>query len=108
MECIMIYICTHITLALSNDVFKVPHTGLVNLSSINHIIKKNEHVYTFMQIFILIKAYIMFYVCVHISLVLSNDDSEEPDTGLVNLSSINHTIKTNSIYIHSCKWLNQS
>ena len=95
MTYIMLYICTNISLVLSNDVSEVPDTGLINLSSINHIIKTNVHLYTCVQILLSLMACIVLYIYTNISLMLLNDVSEVPDTSLMNVSSINHIIKAN-------------
>ena len=100
MSYIILYICTNISLLLSNIDSPVPATGLVNVSSINHIIITNEHVHTFLQIFISAISCIIIYICINISLVMSKNDSMLPSTGLVNLSSINHITKTNE-YLHT-------
>ena len=44
---VMPFTCMYISLVLSNDVKEDPDIGLVNFSSINHIITTNEHLYTF-------------------------------------------------------------
>ena len=60
----------------------------------NHNIKSNEHVYIFVLLIVSIMACIMIYICKYLPLVLSNDDSDEKDIGLVNVSSINYISKT--------------
>ena len=64
--------------------------------------------YTLVQMFISDKACIMLYICTNISLVLTNIDSEEPDAGLKNLSTINHIIMKNEHLLHLYKCLYQT
>ena len=51
--------------------------------------------YTFLGMFISVKACSILYICTNISLILSNINSEEPDAGIVKLSPSNHIIRTN-------------
>ena len=93
---------------LSNDISEEPNTGLVNLSSMNY--KTNQ-----------MNMYIQFcewlYQSWHapciifvknIPLVLSNDDSEDQDTDIVHVSSINHIIKEMNTCIHLCSQVYKS
>ena len=60
------------------------------------------YLYVFVQMAIPIKVYIMLYICMNISLVLSNDVLVVPYTGPIYLSSINHITKTNG---HLCAFM---
>ena len=61
-----------------------------------------------MYMVISILTYIMLYICTKIALVLSNDDSEEPYTPLMNGTLINYITKIINIYIDWYGAFNQS